>query len=65
MKESNNQKTRSFLHARVYKNGCVTFQHPPGLATRARHTKQIKLTISMVPWVVIMTSCTKNQQAWF
>ena len=31
--EFNNWKTRLFLHARVYKNGCATFQHPPGLAT--------------------------------
>ena len=25
LKEFNNQKTRSFLHAREYKNGCATF----------------------------------------
>ena len=36
-----------------------------GMNTRARHTKQIELTICMGTWVVIMTSCTKNQQAGF
>ena len=32
---------------------------------RARHTKQIELTIFMETWVVIINSCTKNQQAGF